>query len=161
MESKVLKQQITLVTDGMGMRGAIEKRVVAEEVFRQTSNEQWSAKDEREAKIRYLIGEVTTYMNAPLPEGLAEQIAPNVPSGYAHVIAKLPRFICISERGGLHAKHVMAWLATPDEWDNNFRLKAFVAERATSSRNAAREIRNLLMETKAGCLAGLSHQAAE
>lgn len=159
MESKVIKQRIALVTDSMGMNGPVEKRVVAEEVLRQSSNDQWSIADEAEARLRFLIGEVTTYMNAPLPDGLADQIAPNVPAEYAHAIAKLPRFICISERGGVHAKHVMAWLATSEEWDNNFQLKAFVAERATASRNAAREIRNLLLDTKTGCLADLSKLA--
>lgn len=163
MESKSLKQQIALVTDSMGMRGPVEKRVIAEEVFRQTSGIQWSAADDREARVRYLIGEVTVYMNAPLPDNLSEQIAPNVPAEFAAAIAKLPRFICISERGGAHAKHVMAWLATADDWDNNFQLKAFVADRAASSRNAAREIRNLLMDTRKDCLADLSKktEAAE
>ena len=163
MESKALKQSIALVADSMGMNGPIEKRIVAEEVLRQTSSEKWSIGDEREARLRFLIDQLTAYMGAPLPEGLSAQIIPSVPKEYAHAVERLPRFICISERGGVRAQHVMAWLATPEEWDSNFRLKAFVADRAAASSYAAREIRNLLMDTNVNCLADLSKhvQAAE
>lgn len=161
MESKPLKQQVALVVDTMGMRGLVERRVAAEEVYHSTTEDYWSESDTREARMQYLMAEVTQYMNTPLAAEDINRIMPRVPSEYRAFLETMPRFICVSERGGRGAKHVMAWRASPEDWNSNFQLKAFVAERATISRDASRAMRDLLLANGASCLEDLTLQAAE
>lgn len=161
MESRPLKQQIALIVDTMGMQGLVERRTAAEEVYRTTTDDYWSEGDTREARVQYLMTEITAYMNTPLASEDINRIMPRVPAEYRAFLETMPRYICISERGGRGAKHVMAWRASPDDWDSNFQLKAFVAERATISRDASRAMRDLLIANHANCLADLSASAAE
>lgn len=155
MDSKALKQNIALAADFLGMRGPVEKRTVAEEVMARTSHDQWSQADIREAMIRYVMGEITAYFNGPLPVDIQDSIRIVIPPSFRDSIGMLPRFICISERGGVGAQHVMTYLASVEDWDKNYQLKAFVAERAAAARNVARDIRNILIDTGAESLSEL------
>lgn len=163
MESKPLKQHIALIVDTMGMAGPVERRAAAEEIYRTTTDDYWSGPDEREARLQYLMGGITTYMNTPLATEDINRIMPNVPAEFRAFLETMPRYICISERGGRGARHVMSWRASPEDWDSNFKLKAFVTERATISRDSSRAMRDLLIEHRAGCLAELTieHAPAE
>lgn len=155
MESKPLKQQIALIVDTMGMRGPVERRSIAEQVYHATNEDYWSSTDQQEAQIQYIMGEVATYMNTPLAAQDIARILPSVPETYRAFLEAMPRFICISERGGRGSKHVMTWQATTDDWESNIKLKEFVVERGMISTDASRAMRDMLIEHKAECLADL------
>lgn len=155
MESKPLKQQVALVVDTMGMQGLVEKRLAAERIYAEAPTDYWCLADEREAKIQHIMREVTAYMHAPLADDVKDQILVNVQPELRTAVEKLPRYICISERGGRRAEHVMSWRATKEHWLANFRLKAFVTDRAALSRDDSRDIIDLLENMDANCLADL------
>lgn len=161
MESKPLKQLVALVLDTLGMKGPVERRAVAEEVYQQSPADYWSVFDEREAKIQYLHRYTTTVMNEPLPDYVSARLLPAIPTEIQSAIKALPHYICISERGGHRAQHVMTWKATAEDWDANFRLKDFVTNRARDSRNEARQVRDLLRKTGAHSLMELFTSAPQ
>lgn len=144
MESIPLKQSVALVVDTMGMKGPVERRVAAERVYADTPDDYWSSSDMREARIQYIQQAVTHYMNAPLGEADAATITQRVPPEHRALFDKLPRYICISTRGGRSAQHVMTWRATVDDWEANISLKSYVTERADLSTRRSRNVRDLL-----------------
>ena len=72
----------------------------------------------------------------------------------------VPRFICISPRGGRSSLHMMTLNATKEHWAANFALKDQIAEATRLSAEASREIRDLLESSGVDCLADLLDEQA-
>jgi hypothetical protein len=163
MQSKPLKQAIDLALDTMGMRGPVTRREVAEEVMRAAPEDHWSFGDLRDARLAYIQTEVAARMGETHTPEFIERHLTHIPEKYRAMLRKVPRFICVSAQGGRGAQHVMAFIATPDDWASNFDLKDFVVERTRVSRDHARDIRDLLVSTGASSLADLmrAESAAE
>lgn len=162
MHSKPLRQHLELILDSMGMEGPVIRRAVAQRAYEEAPSDYWALADRKNADIAYLQSEVTKLMNEPASPAVVQQILDSgiVPENLRDTVMGLPRFICISSRGGAGAEHVMSWLATRGQWENNFRLKDFVTERARISRDGARDIRDLLKATRAENLLALTRRAA-
>lgn len=161
MQSKPLRQAVDLALDTMGMRGPIKRRDVAEQVLRSAPDEYWSAGDLRESKIHYLQGEIAARMGEFHSTEFIEQHLIYVPEKYRDMLRKMPRFICISPRGGRDAEHVMTFLATPEHWAANFALKDYGVQALTGSRDFARDFHDLLVSRGARSLADfLSNERA-
>lgn len=162
MQSRPLKQAINLALDTLGMQGPVTRRQVAEKVLRETTQDHWAVGDEREAKIAYLMTGVAEAMNEPHGNHIVEQYMFRVPEEYRAVLRGLPRFICVSPRGGRASEHVMTILATPEQWAANFELKDRIVEATTISRDESRAILLLLKSTGARSLSELLRvEAAE
>jgi hypothetical protein len=136
------------------MKGPITRRAIAEEVCSTAPDEFWAFGDIHEAKIAYLMREVRTYMNEPLPAHIAEKLV--VPEDCREAMQKLPRYICVSPRGGRGAEHVMSWMATVSDWERNLELKQMVTAYAQKSVDEAEEILQLLRRLKARSLSDLA-----
>ena len=155
MHSHPLKQAVILAVDTLGMKGPVERRVAAEDAYRAAPSDYWAAADDREARIQYLMGEVTSYMREPHGQDVLERILSKVPKDLWPLIAQIPRYICISVRGGRGSQHVMSWRASPEDWDKNMRLKEYVAEHTFMSTKVAYDVRNLLKTAHAASLEDL------
>lgn len=149
MHSKPLRQAVDLALDTLGMQGPVTRREVAEHVMRSAPDDYWSVGDLRDARIAYLQSEIASRMGEALSEGYIDRFLPHVPEQHRAMLQKVPRFICISPRGGREAQHVMSFVATVEHWDANFKLKDHVVQATTVSRDFARDIRDLLLAT--GC----------
>jgi len=152
MKSKKLKQAINLALDVMGMKGPVTRRAVAEEVMARTNDKYWSARDERTARVNYLISEIAAAMNQPHGEHIFEAYDVDLPREYWRKISKLPRFICISPRGGAKARHVMTLFATVRHWEANFELKDAIAEATAMSRDESADMMRILRSEEAANL---------
>jgi len=163
MHSKPLRQAVDLALDTMGMRGPVRRRDVAEEVLRAASDDYWALGDLREAKLAYLHNEIAVRMTAAHSPEFIEPYLTHVPDKYRAMLRRIPRFICVSPRGGRDAQHVMTFCATPADWEANFALKDHIVEATRISRDSARDIRDLLVATGCNSLAELlsSKEAAE
>ncbi len=144
MQSKPLKQLITLTLDTKGMQGPVTLRGVAEEVLSSAPDDYYSLADDREARLALIQGETKRQMRESLSEHDTDLISSTVPKKYRKTIARLPKFICVSARGGRGSQHVMSLVATEEDWNANYELKAYVTRRAGMSRDDARDIRDLL-----------------
>ena len=160
MNSKPLKQSISLVLDTKGMQGPITRRSVAEEVMRIAGKECWSASDEWEAKLAYVQKEIRTQMNEAYSQEFIERNVLYVPEQYRDTFCKMSRFICISSKGGRDSDHVMTLVATKDHWEANFALKDRIVQATRASRDESRDIRDLLEMSGASCLADLFNDKA-
>ncbi len=160
LSTDVHQQAIDLALDTLGMRGPVTRRQVAEEVIRSTTDDYWSYGDIVESKVAYLQTEIAARMGEPHSQRILDQYLPHIPSEYWPVLRSLPRFICISPRGGRDAQHVMAIYATADQWAANFELKDRIVAATTVSRNDSRNIRLLLESTGVRSLADLGSKAA-
>lgn len=163
MHSKPLRQAVDLALDTMGMQGPVTRRQVAERVILMTTDDDWALGDQREARVAYLQQEIAARMSAPHSAHIVQQYAHGIPPAYRNLFDKLPRFICISPRGGREAQHVMSLNATADDWAANMRLKERIAEATAFSTDVSRTIHDLLRSTGSGSLADLASisEAAE
>ena len=155
MQSKPLKQIVAMVIDSRGMEGPITRRALAEEVMRMAGNDKWSVADEYGARLAFLQNEITTQMNEPHSAAFIERHMVDIPEQFRDTLRKIPRFICVSPRGGRAADHVMTLIATREHWEANFALKDHIVQATRISRNESRDIRDLLEATGATCLADL------
>lgn len=162
MHSKPLRQTIDITLDTMGMSGPVKRRDVAEAVMRSTPDEYWAEADKRDARLAYIQSAVTTRMNEVHSPEYVGQYLHNVPKDVREALTSVPRFICITPRGGRDAVHVLAVMATPDQWLANFNLKNKVVEATTQSRERSRDMHDLLAKHAASCLLDLfACEAAE
>lgn len=163
MQSRPLRQTIDVVLDTMGMRGPVKRRDVAEEVLRSAPEDYWSIGDLREARLAYLQGEIATRMAETHSAEYIERYLTCVPDKYRAMLRKVPRFICISPRGGRDSEHVMTFAATPEHWAANYALKDHVVQATVVSRDHARDIHDLLTASGAKSLMELlgASEAAE
>lgn len=155
MHSKPLRQAVDLALDTMGMQGPVTRRQVAQRVIEMTTDQDWALGDQVEARIAYLQQEIASRMSAPHSPHIVQQYATRIPPAYRNLFDKLPRFICISPRGGREAQHVMALNATADDWAANMRLKERITEATAISTDVSRSIHDLLRATRSTSLADL------
>lgn len=155
MGSDTLNKGIALASDIMTMRGPITKREVAEEVLRSCRPDTWAETERREAYVMYAIKNVHHYFNSSVSAEISTDILDAIPHEYRKHFNALPRMICVSAHGGAGAQHVNSLLATAKDWQRNFELKDFIAQKIWSGRNVSRDIRNLLMSLNVNCLADL------
>ena len=155
MHSRPLKQAIQLALDTMGMQGPISRRDVARQVKRVSPPDHWSLEDHDDADMAYLMGGVRVCMNQPHSDAFIDQHLANMPDELRAKFHNTPRFICISAGGGRDSQHVMTFLATPEQFDNNFKLKDRVVRATTVSRDVSRDIRDLLKLHNANSLCEL------
>ena len=123
--------------------------------MRRSTKKLWSVVDEHKALMVALQLEIGRYMGEAHSAEFIERNLGPVPKIYGPMLTSISRFICISSRGGKGALHMMTLLATREHWDANFALKDYLMQATRVSRDASREIRDLLTETGAGCLADL------
>ena len=150
MESLPLKQQIALVVDTMGMKGPVSIRDAAEEVERTTTADYWSLTDERNAHLIYISRQIKGYMSEPMGVDAASHI--QVPPEIRVFLAKITKYICITEGGGRGALHALSCRATAEDWMANAGLKDFVAKKTADSRDTSRNIGDLLKQYGVTCL---------
>lgn len=160
MQSKPLRQAIDLSLDVLGMRGEVTRREVAQHVLRSTTDNDWSVGDEQEARLSYIQTEVAVRMNEPHSDQFIDQYLIHVPDKFRSILRGLPRFICVSPRGGREAKHVMTFRATKDQWAANFELKDRIVEATTVSRDESRVVHDLLAANGADSLLELLQREA-
>lgn len=160
MHSKQLRQMIDLELDAAGMRGAVKRRDVAEAVLIKSRDQHWSLADERDAKMAYLQSEVAAAMNAPLGDEFIQQYLPSVPPQFHAALSGIPRFICVSARGGRDAEHVMSLNATTDQWGATLKLRENVVEWTRRKTEPIREIVDLLASLGAETLMDLTRKDA-
>lgn len=144
-----------LVTlDTMGAKGPVTRREVAEEVVRltQMNRKYWSAADEAAARMMYIQTQVARAMAEPHSEHIVERHMGTIPQQYRAALFGLPRFICISPGGGKGAQHVMALLATEEQWAANAQLKDRIVELSRISADESRSIASLLRYEKKATL---------
>ena len=155
MESRPIKQAVALVLDTKGMEGPVTRRELAEEVMKYAMPSQWSVADEYEAKLAHLQREVTLQMGEAHGAEFAKRHFGGLTDALRDTLREVPRFICISPRGGRGSLHMMTLNATKEHWSANFALKDQIAEATRLSAEASREIRDLLESTGVDCLADL------
>lgn len=156
MSSDTLNKGIALASDMMTMRGPITKREVAEEVLRSCRPDTWAEAERREAYVMYAMKSVNHYFNGSVGAEISVEILNAIPQEYRKHFNALPRMICVSAHGGVGSQHVNSLLATAEDWQSNFELKDFIAQKLWSGRNVSRDIRNLLMSLNVTCLAELN-----
>ena len=144
MQSKPLRQAIDLELDTMGMRGPIKRRDVAQRVMLTAPEDYWSERDKAEARLSYLQKQVKSRMNESHSPEYIERYLTSVPDELRTIFRKVPRFICISPRGGQESEHVMTFVATRENWAANYALKDHVVQATKISRDHARDIIDLL-----------------
>ena len=155
MESKPLKQQIAMALDILGMGGPVTRRDVAEEVMRHSTPACWSVADRYDADMAFIQRGVRVLMNETHSPGFIDHHLSSIPEEIRDTLREIPTYICISPRGGRGAVHIRTLMATKEHWAANFELKDRIVQATRLSRNASRDIRNLLDRTGAGCLADL------
>ena len=162
-KSKKLRQGIELILDAMAMDGPIIVREVVERICREIPDDHWAEGDRVIARLDYLTALVATSMKRANSQATTQAILDScrLPQQYADTVMRLPRFICISKRGGAGAKHVLAFKATAADWEANLALKEFVTEHARRSSQTSRDLRDLLRATGARNLEALTRVAAE
>jgi hypothetical protein len=156
MESRPLKQAIKLALDTRD--GSFSRREVAEVVLRSTTRDAWSSRDEKEARVSYIMSELATYMRGSLSEHDTDLILRQIPASHRNAlknIGQLPRCICISARGGRDSQHVHAITASVKEWHENADLKGHIAEKTQFKRNEARGVADLLTHAGVNSLSDL------
>lgn len=152
MESKPLKQLIQLIMDAAGMRGAVSKREIAEDVYRQATgpNKLFSLSDEKNALLQYIMGEINERFHVPICDmarmRLPREILDALP-------VTVPTWICVVP--GHDAKWRLLLTATDDEWDVNYRMKDDIAARTRLTSNVSRNIRDALRQAGVKCLQDL------
>lgn len=160
MQSKKLKEIIRMTMDVRAMDGPVTRRGLAEEIMRVSASEHWSAADEYNARLDYLMGEIKQeMMQVHSDEFIARELS-HAPEELRDTLRKIPQWICVTARGGRGSEHVKAVLATPEQWAANFALKDQIVEATRVSRNESRDIQDLLETTGASCLADLLKQDA-
>lgn len=155
MQSKKLKEIIRMTMDVRSMDGPVTRRALAEETMRVSANEHWSASDEYEARLSYLMDEIKYEMAQVHSDEFITRELSHAPEEIRDTLRKIPQWICISARGGRGSEHVKAVLATPEQWAANFALKDQIVEATRVSRNESRDVQDLLESTGASCLADL------
>ncbi len=153
MESKPIKQAVSMVLDTLGMEGPVTRRAIAERVMR--FNPPWSVSDEYDAKLALVQRETRDQMNAPHSREFIDHHLDHIPEEIRDTIRNIPFYICISPSGGRSAVHIRTLLATKEHWEANFALKDRIAEATRLSSEESRDIRDLLEVTGARCLADL------
>lgn len=152
MQSKPLRQAVDLALDVLGMQGPVTRREVAQYVLRSTTDNDWSVGDEQEARLAFIQNEVAAHMSESHSDQFIEQYLMHVPEKFRPVLRGLPRFICISPRGGREAQHVMTFRATKEHWAANFELKDRIVEATRLSRDESRVVHDLLAANGADSL---------
>ena len=155
MESKPLKQHIAMALDHLGMEGPVTRREVAEEAMRYITPDCWSVSDRYEADMAFFQKGIRDLMNETHSPGFIDHNLDCIPEGIRDTLREIPVWICVSPRGGRSAVHVRALLATKEQWEANFALKDNIVQATRLSRNASRDIRNLLDSTGSDCLSDL------
>lgn len=155
MHSRPLRQAVDLALDTLGMQGPITRRQVAEEVIRSTTDDCWSYADQREARIAYLQREIADRMAQPVGDHLVQEYLPHVPAEYRTLVDGLPRFICVTPRGGRDSQHVMSIFATADQWAASYRLKDKIAKATENHRDRDRSVHLMLQSFGAATLVDL------
>ena len=116
--------------------------------------------DMREARVLYLMREIGTLMKEPLGQDFVDKHLSHLPPELHYLLPNIPRFICVTKRGGRNAEHVLAIYATVEQWENNFALKDDIAHRTGVAAEESRDIGDLLKSRGAGCLADMINGAA-
>jgi len=160
MVSLPLQQTIDRVMGIYGMRGPATRADIVEQILNEAPLEYFSLTDNREGHRLLMLKEVKTRMNSLLPKDVNDRLKIHIPEGLAADIDALTSWICISERGGVGALHVMTMKATRANWQANGGLKDFVIELTQASRRLSADIDNMLAHTGAKCLGDLMVEKA-
>ena len=157
MGSKRLSQGLALATDMLAMRGPVSKRTVAEEVVRSCRPETWAESERREAYVLFAMNAVSRHFKSSVNSEIPAEVLAAIPLEYQKYFDDgFPRMICVSPTGGGLAEYTHSLTATPGDWQRNFELKDYFAQKIWSGRNVSRDMRNLLVSMKVNCLADLS-----
>ena len=122
--------------------------------------DRWSVSDEYEARIGHLQRQIGLQMGETHGAVFAKRHFGGLTDEIRDTLEGVPRFICISPKGGRGSLHMMTLSATREHWAANFALKDQIAEATRLSAQASREIRDLLESSGADCLADLLETAA-
>jgi len=143
-----------------GMRGPATRADIVEQILNEVPLEYFSLTDNREGHRLLMLKEVKTRMNSLLPKDVGDQLKIHIPEDIAADIDALTSWICISERGGRGALHVMTLRATRADWESNGELKDFIIEHTQASQRLSADMAGLLAHTGAKCLDDLMVEKA-
>lgn len=156
MGSERLTKGIALATDMLAMRGPVSKREVAVEVVRSCNPDTWASDERKEAFVLFAISRVDRHFKGSAAGEIpADVLKAMQPEYRKYIDGYFPRMICVTTPGG-RAQYVHSLLATPDDWQKNFEMKDWFAQKIWSGRNVSRDMRNLLINANVNCLADLS-----
>ena len=144
MRSKPLRQAVSLALDVLSEKGPITRRQVVDEVLKRTTTDHWSIDDESQARANFLMGEVAQQMSEAHSDKFLDDHDIRVPESLRPLFNKMPRFICVSPRGGRDAEHVTALSATVADWEANAQLKGQIAKATNAKRDEARAFLDFL-----------------
>lgn len=142
MDTKKVKQYVTLALDTCAMRGRFTVRDVAEGALHEVKYDDLSETDKREAMMLFIMREAKGQMKAPLRDDIKDGYMRNLPQKYWPIVEKLSKTICVSSGGG--AYHVLTLYATADDWGAFLEIAEVMDRRAKTAKNAGRNIRDLL-----------------
>ena len=143
MESKPVKQKVTLALDTLAMRGRFTVRDVAEKAYAEGVRfDGLSLADQKSVTIEFLMREAKNQMKAPLRQELQEEQIKKLPPKFWPIVSKLTKTICVMQ--GHSAYHVYTVYATADDWDAYLSMAETMERRAKSAKNSGRNIRDLL-----------------
>ena len=102
---------------------------------------------------------LTHYMQRPLSDASWDRLG-SLPEKYRAAFGGLPRFVCVSARGGRKALWRSAIFAEDEHFDAAIELRDYLIHHTQQSRDALKEARDALRHTGAKCIADLAKQAA-
>lgn len=153
------KKYIRVLLDSALMRGPVNSKEVATDVYRQIGDkdEFWALADLRGAKEAYIRNEVVLQLKEPMSEEYLRLHLPEIPAKHLATFEKQPRTLCINAALGLH---ILAIHATTEQWGNNARMKRAVGESVIEKADVAEDIYRLLVAEGVGSIAELGTRLA-
>ena len=155
MHSKPLRQKLQLGIDTLGMRGEYEVSEVVDFALRIMTPEDWALADRTSADRQYLSTQAKKLMVSMISIEILENFGVHIPEEYAAALSGLPANVCVSARGGRHAKWRHVITVSLADWKSNLALRDMIAEYATQARDHKADIVRLLVETGSDSIADL------